>query len=102
MEKYTEEQRKQFLEEMRGSGLSVSAFCKKKGIKVSTFSYWRKHARQKEKASEFIQIPQKLYHETTTGAEYTITSGALKVHIPADTAINEIEALFSIIWKLSC
>ena len=102
MKKYSKEQRKELLEQKKTSGLSVSAFCKEKNIKDNTFNYWRKRERQKEKPVGFIQVPRKLYGETKSTAEYTISIGAMKVQVPANTAISEIKALVDIIWKLSC
>lgn len=43
------------------SGLSQQAFCRRHGVALSTLQYWRRRARDAEKASAptFVEVPQR-------------------------------------------
>ena len=103
MEKYTEKERKRFIESMKTSGLSIRTFCEKHKINVHTFRYWINRKLQKSTGNDFLQVPTNLYgSQIPSGAEYTISVGNLKVCIPANTSMNEIESLIKMVWKISC
>jgi hypothetical protein len=38
------------------SGLSIAAFCRERGIAVSTFHYWRKRPASPEAEGEFVEL----------------------------------------------
>lgn len=38
------------------SGLSISAFCRERGVAVSTFHYWRKRSSTPKTEGEFVEV----------------------------------------------
>lgn len=72
MKKYTEKERRQRLELVKGfreSGLSRAEFCRHHGLPVSTFDYWRRAARIEEAEStvdgHFVEVHVEDAHQET-------------------------------------
>ena len=62
MAKYSKEEKEQFIEEFKNSGLSISSWARKNGLPISTVTRWVSKHDKKSKHSKdvkFIEITMK-------------------------------------------
>lgn len=73
-----EDRRRHFGEHMRrwrSSGLSQAEYCRRHGLKWSTFHYWRKRLQDKTNAVTLVQVPVSKYIACPSGRELTLILG---------------------------
>lgn len=66
-----------YIKDWENSNLSQVKFCEKNGIKLGTFSYWRKQYLRKEKTDSSVRVfkPIKLVTKTETNYKITYPNG---------------------------
>jgi hypothetical protein len=76
------------------SNLSQLDFCKKNGIALGTFGYWRKRYLQKEKTETKVKVfkPIKLVAKTENNYKITYPNGVC-ISIPSGVDKNELSKL---------
>ena len=73
------------------SGLSQKAYCSQEGLKISTFSCWRKRLRApKDSCGKLIRVPFSPY-----GASVRVIISGLQLDVP----VNALEQVLPIILR---
>ena len=90
MKRYSEEEKKMWLDDWNQSGKSVRAYAKENGINPQTFFNWTKA--KKETSQNFIEIPAKAIQPPQM-PEILIEKGDVKIHIPLMIGHGELRAV---------
>ena len=105
------DERRQWLEKQRNSGLSVAGFCRENGLTVASFNFWRKkfngaaggdgHSRNNSarRSAAFIQVPlptESLGRVKATWVEISLADGMV-VRVPG----SNLSALKAVLSTLS-
>lgn len=80
---HTQSEKSKILSELSRSGLSASAFCRKRGMAVSTLYKWQKE--QKEVRNDFIEL--------STKESYELKVGKVILRVPASESVHKISEL---------
>ena len=91
MKRYSEEERKMWLEDWKQSGKSAWAYAKENGLNQQTFINWTKT--EKEISQSFIEIPTKTIQPPQYLPEILIEKGDVKIHIPLMIGRCELRAV---------
>ena len=93
------------LAEQEGSGLSIAAFCRERGLNVHTFHYWKKRLRPK--ASD-AATPNTSFQELELAAaspsshHLEIIVGDVTVRVPPAFAEEDLRRVLSILAATTC
>ena len=96
MKKYSEEEKRMWLEDWRESGRSAWSYAKSNGLNPQTFVNWTKVKRKAEPCfvEVFRQIPVPITAPVVQqGAEILIEKGDVKIHIPINLGRGELRAV---------
>jgi len=91
MKRYSEEERKMWIEDWRQSEKSIWAYAKENGLNPQTFANWTKS--KKEKKQSFIEVPAKIIQSTQCMPEILIEKGDVKIRIPLMIGRGELRAV---------
>ncbi|MCB2157061.1 hypothetical protein KQI84_19460 [bacterium] len=93
------------LVEQEGSGLSVAAFCRERGVNVQTFHYWKKRLRPKVREGA---LPNRSFQElelvepAPSGHHLEIIVGDVTVRVPPAFAEEDLRRVLSILAATTC
>jgi hypothetical protein len=103
------DERREWLQKQRGSGLSVAGFCRENGLSVASFNFWRKKfngaavgdskKNLARRSAAFIQVPlptEALGGVKATWIEISLADGMI-VRVPA----SNLAALKAVLGALS-
>jgi len=76
--RFSEEEKKMWLEDWRRSGKSAWAYAKENGLTPQTFVKWSKA----ETKQCFVEVPMQAIQPPTQVPEILIEKGDVKIHIP--------------------
>jgi len=91
MKKYSEEEKKLWLEDWHQSSKSKWAYAKENGLNLQTFTNWTKS--EKETNQSFIEVPVQAIQTTHYKQEILIEKGDVRIHIPLIIGRNELRAV---------
>jgi hypothetical protein len=83
MKRYSEEEKRMWVEDWKESGTSLFAYAKTNGLNLTTITKWSKEA---EGGQEFVEVKPGLPVPMGFIPEILIERGDIKIHIPV--AIN--------------
>ena len=86
------------VEECRGSGLSVRAWCEQSGIAVSTYTYRQNKVwKELQKSNQFVEVPLSFDESNHSNIAASVKVGSIcaEVHNGADEAT--LAALFRVL-----
>ena len=94
----SEEEKKLWLEDWRGSGKSAWAYAKENGLVAQTFVRWTKGKREeKSLAAELgpclVEVSAQVIPSVRQAPEILIEKGEMKIHIPLGIGSNELRAM---------
>jgi hypothetical protein len=79
MKRYSEEEKRRWVEDWEGSGQSVWAYAKANGLVPMTFKRWTAEGKAE---GSFVEILPGAMQETIRSPEILIEKGDIKIHIP--------------------
>jgi len=91
MKKYSEEERRMWLEDWKQNGKSAWAYAKENGLNPQTFANWTKA--EKETSQSFIEVPATVMRPAAQTAEILIEKGDVKIRIPLLIGFRELRAV---------
>jgi len=91
MKKYSEEEKRTWLEDWRQSGKGRWTYAKENGLNPQTFANWTKT--KKETNQSFIEVPSTIIHPAAQIPEILIEKGDVKIHIPLIIGRVELRAV---------
>jgi hypothetical protein len=90
MKRCSEEEKKMWVEDWRGSGTSLNAYARANGLNVQTLKKW---AAEPEKAPGFVEISSKIQEKPPCVPEILIEKGDIKIHLPLAITGNDLRAV---------
>jgi hypothetical protein len=97
MKRYSEEEKKMWLEDWQASGKSAWAYTRANGLNLQTFLKWTKPAEEKE--TRFVEVtpeelsPAEALRPMRSFQEILIEKGDVRIHIPLATGCVELRAV---------
>jgi transposase-like protein len=88
MKKYSEEEKRMWVEDWKESGGSLWAYAKANGMCPTSLQKW---IRETETPQGFVEVPVKI--EAPLLPEILIEKGKIKIHIPAGLSRNDLRAV---------
>lgn len=73
MKKRGREEWRNLVKEQKQSGMSISAWCRARGIKESTYTYWRQQYQNDQASGQFVRIDQ--------GEPVTVICGRCRIEV---------------------
>lgn len=92
------ERRAQF-EAWKTSGLSVRAFCKREGIGVNGFRYWKEKLEAGGRTGSMVKVPVRLTH--LAPSIEVVVSGRFTIRVPEGFRADELTRLIQALEGLS-
>jgi transposase-like protein len=90
MKRYSEEEKRMWVEDWKGSGSSLWVYAKANGLCPTTFQKW---IREKQEPQGFVKVPVKIEAAAHLLPEILIEKGSIKIHIPAGLSRNDLQAV---------
>jgi transposase-like protein len=90
MKKYSEEEKRMWVEDWKESGSSLWAYAKANGLCPPTLQKW---ILEKQEPQGFVEIPVKIEAANNLLPEILIEKGKIKIHIPAGLSRNDLRAV---------
>jgi hypothetical protein len=98
MKRYSEEEKRMWVEDWKGSGTSQYAYAKANGLNPTTLKNW---AREAEVPQGFVEVTPQLPVPMGYTPEILIEKGDIKVHIPVAINRQDLRAVIqSLGWQL--
>ena len=98
MKRYSEEEKRMWVEDWKESGIGQHTYAKKNGLNPGTLKKW---AREAEGPQEFVEITPPLPVPMGCIPEILIEKGDIKVHIPVAINRQDLRAVIqSLGWQL--
>jgi hypothetical protein len=97
MKRYSEEEKKMWLDDWQASGKSAWAYAKANGLNLQTFLKWTKPAEETE--TGFVEVtpaklaPMEVLPGMRNHQEILIEKGDVKIHIPLAAGCTELRAV---------
>ena len=95
MKKYSEEEKRMWLEDWQESGRSAWSYAKANGLNAQTFANWTKT--KSEKAAEtkpvFVEVPERAITPVKSNQEILIEKGDVRIHIPLSAVCGELRTV---------
>ena len=90
----SKQQWRELIDQQRGSGLPVAAFCGRRGAAVSTFFTWRSRLR-KPARSRFVELttPEAQQADSSSGHVDVLLPGGLRVRVTTGFDARLLHAL---------
>ena len=89
--RFSNEEKKLWLEDWQQSGKSAYGYAKANGINPQTFLNWAK-ARKKNKSC-LVEVPARVIQSLDTSHEIFIEKGDIKIRVPLSIKIEELRAV---------
>jgi transposase-like protein len=89
--KFSEEEKRMWLEDWRRSGKSAWAYAKENGLNQQTFVKWTKSGTEEKPC--FVEVPAQVPVLSVNMPEILIEKGEVKIHIPLMTSRGELRAV---------
>jgi hypothetical protein len=96
MKRYSEEEKKMWVEDWETSGQSVWAYAKANGFVAVTLKRWSEEGKAE---GSFVEIKPKTPQETMGVPEILIEKGDIKIHLPLMISRQELR---TVIQSLGC
>ena len=99
MAKYTKEEKEQFIEEFKNSGLSIASWARKNGLPISTVTRWASKHDKKSKHSKdvkFIEIK-----ETQSGKNLKMEIGAVNILVDRYTDLELLAKVIKVVNEIN-
>ena len=99
MAKYPKEEKEQFIEEFKNSGLSISSWARKNGLPISTVTRWVSKHDKKSKHSKdvkFIEIKA-----TQSGKTLKMEIGAVNILVDRYTDLELLAKVIKVVNEIN-
>jgi transposase-like protein len=91
MKKFSEEEKKMWLEDWQASGKSAWRYAQDNGLNVQTLKNWT--VPKQENKTTFVEIPAQILRTTGQTKELTIEKGEIKIRIPLELGQSELRTV---------
>ena len=88
---FSKEEKDMWLEDWRQSGKTAWAYAKVNGLNPQTFVGWTKP--KDESSRTLVEVPKQVFQSTRLVQEILIEKGEIKIHIPLDPILGELNAI---------
>jgi len=95
---FSKEERAMWLEDWRKSGKTAWAYAKENGLTPQTFLGWTKPKDEANRA--FVEVPTQAFQSPRLVQEILIERGEIKIHIPLDPILGELNTIIKGLGKL--
>jgi transposase-like protein len=100
MTRFSAEEKAQWVEDFKKSGLSAGAYAKANGLNEQTLRNWDK-GRRADPGAGFVEIRPKLLAPKGPGNEIIIEKGSMKIRLPMSMDAEGLTQLLCVLWRLA-
>jgi len=93
------------IQEQKGSGLSISAFCRKRGVSDASFFSWRRKLTQRDRndtAAKFVPLTLDAPSVTTRPGCEVVLPGGCRILVPGQCDANWLREILEALRESSC
>ena len=87
--------------EWETSGLTRSVYCRKHGVKFSTFDYWNKQLRVDKNVHGFVKIEQRPVPSKPSRYSMRVSTGEYAIEFMHGVPVDEVRAVLQMCRELS-
>jgi transposase-like protein len=89
--RYSEEEKRMWLEDFQASGKSAWAYAKENGLNLQTLKQWTRP--EKEAEASFVEVTPQIINPVRDRHEILIEKGDVRIHIPLAAGCGELRAV---------
>ena len=94
MKRFSREEKAKWLEGWQQSGQSIYTYARKNGLVPQTFNNWV-NGKNNKPSQLLVEIPNPLFQLKNPVQEILIEKGDIKIHIPLEPVLNELQKMIS-------
>lgn len=102
MQKYSNEKRRELLQQWKASGKNSSTFCLENGINKYTFQYWKEREKKDLQNTNLVEITRPINAVLCETSSILIEVGAFRITLPASTGQAGLEAILRSLRNIAC